>query len=341
MKKIRVAQIGVGHDHAFDIFKNVSNLTDVFEVAGYALPDDEKEKFAHKLHCFDGYQELTVEEIMANDSITAVVIETEEKRLTKCALMAAEAGKQIYMDKPGSADYPSFEKLIRMVKEKNLVFHVGYMYRYNPVLIDLIEKVKAGYLGEIFNIEAQMNGISPPTVEKRRWLNDFDGGMMFFLGCHLIDLILRILGEPEEVVPLNACTGVSGVTAKDYGMAVLKYKNAQAFAKTCAQEYGGFPRRQLVICGTKGTAEVKPLEMHAGSIDHHTGADHCTEVVYYMDSAWTHPGEKIVSDAYSRYENMVRSFAQIVNGEKENPFTYDYELQLFKYTMLASGLDLA
>ena len=49
MKKIRVAQIGVGHDHAFDIFKNVSNLTDVFEVAGYALPDDEKEKFI-KIH---------------------------------------------------------------------------------------------------------------------------------------------------------------------------------------------------------------------------------------------------------------------------------------------------
>jgi hypothetical protein len=60
-----------------------------------------------------------------------------------------------------------------------------------------------------------------------------------------------------------------------------------------------------------------------------------------MDSAWTDQGQKIVSDAYSRYENMVRSFAQIVNGEKENPFTYDYELQLFKYTMLASGLDLA
>lgn len=341
MKKIKIAQIGIGHDHAYDIFQNLKNLSDLYEIVGYALPEGEDERYAQRLDCFCGFQKLTPEDIFEDPSITAVVIETEERSLTKYALLAAEAGKQIHMDKPGTADYPAFEKLIRLVKEKDLVFHVGYMYRYNPVLTDLIQKVNSGYLGEIFNVEAQMNGISPPTIEKRRWLNDFDGGMMFFLGCHLIDLIMQILGDPQEILPLNMSTGIAGVTANDYGMAVFKYDRAQAFAKTCAQEYGGFPRRQLVICGTRGTAEVKPLEMHASTTGHHTGADHCTEVVYYMDPAWADCGQKITSDAYSRYETMLVSFASIINREQENPFSYDYELRLFKNTMLAAGLPIS
>lgn len=340
MKKIKLAQIGIGHDHAYDVFNNLKNLSDLYEIAGYALPECEEERYSGRLDCFCGFPKLTPEDIFNDPSITAVVIETEERSLTKYALLAAEAGKQIHMDKPGTADYPAFEKLIGLVKEKGLVFHVGYMYRYNPVLTDLIQKVNSGYLGEIFNVEAQMNGISPPTPEKRRWLNNFDGGMMFFLGCHLIDLIMQILGEPLKILPSNMSTGIAGVTANDYGMAILKYKNAQAFAKTCAQEFGGFPRRQLVICGTRGTAEVKPLEMHASTNGHHTGADHFTEVVYYMDPAWADQGQKVTSDVYSRYETMLASFAHIINREHTNPFSCDYELQLFKNTMLAAGLSL-
>ena len=60
------------------------------------------------------------------------------------------------------------------------------------------------------------------NVEIRRWLEGYEGGMMFFLGCHLIDLIYRIMGEPQEVIPMNCSTGVDGVTGQDYGMAVLK-----------------------------------------------------------------------------------------------------------------------
>lgn len=43
-------------------------------------------------------------------------------------------------------------------------------------------------------------------------------------------------------------------------MVVFRYRNGISFAKSTAVEYGGFERRQLVVCGSKGTVELKPFE---------------------------------------------------------------------------------
>ena len=65
MKKVKVAQIGTSkYSHGSAIWKSIIKQTDVFEVVGYALPENEREKFAQQMVIFDGYPELTVEEIL-------------------------------------------------------------------------------------------------------------------------------------------------------------------------------------------------------------------------------------------------------------------------------------
>ena len=49
--------------------------------------------------------------------------------------------------------------------------------------------------------------------------------MMFFPGCHLIDLIYRIQGEPK-IIPLNRSTGYLGASGEDFGMAILNMTEA-------------------------------------------------------------------------------------------------------------------
>jgi predicted dehydrogenase len=113
------------------------------------------------------------------------------------------------MEKPGSQDLAAFERLIATVKEKNLVFHIGYMYRYNPMVLELMQQIERGELGQIVCVEAQMSGNQGKKL--RQWLPTFKGGQMFYLGCHIIDLAFRILGQPTQVLPLNFATGVEGV----------------------------------------------------------------------------------------------------------------------------------
>lgn len=331
MKKIKVAQIGTsGNSHGNCIWESMIKQKDIFDIVGYALPESEREKFPDRARAFDGYNELTVDEILNNPEIEAVVVETEEIYLTKYALMVANAGKHLHMEKPGGVDLADFEKLVEILKSKNLTFSTGYMYRFNPKIQEALAKVKNGELGEIYSVEAHMDCKHPAEV--RQWLQNFPGGMMFFLGCHLIDLIYQIQGEPEEIIPFNCSTGYDEVTANDYGMVVFKYKNGVSFAKTCDNENGGFLRRQLVICGEKGTIEIKPLEVW-------TEGGQYTVMNEAYSTEWLKEWDTSKSEVYDRFDGMMRNFAEMVRG-KENPYSYDYELGLYKLILRSCGKEV-
>ena len=143
MRKIKIAQIGTSaNSHGNWIFNSLKKQKDVFEIVAYAMPEQEREKFPNNLNVFAGYREMTVEEILRNPDIEAVTIETEELYLTKYAQMAAEAGKHIHMEKPGGTVLEDFERLVRTLKAKKLAFSLGYMYRFNPIINAVIEKLK-------------------------------------------------------------------------------------------------------------------------------------------------------------------------------------------------------
>lgn len=328
MKKLKVAQIGTLHDHAHEVFKTMMEHPDRFEILGYATTQDEPVK-PEKL--FHQYPKYTPEEILALPELDAVVIECDELHLTKYAQMAADRGLHMHMDKPGGVSQKEFDKLIDTVKEKNLVFSTGYMYRFNPNLLEALDRIEKGELGEIYAVEAHMDCSHKPT--KRQWLKDFPGGMMFFLGCHLVDVIYRIMGEPEEILPLNTCTGFDGVTAEDYGMAVMKYKNGISFAKTCAKEIGGFHRRQIVICGSKGTIEINPLEYP----DADDRLQLRSDMRFVTDPSWFGNAEKKISDVFGRYDAMMLAFHDYVTGEKQNPISYEYERNLHRLVVETCG----
>ncbi len=340
MKPIRIAQIGMNrYSHAPEIFHTMKHHPEVFDLVGYALVEDERETCADKLKWFEGYPELTLEEILNDPTIEAVTVETDEIHLTKYAQMAAEHGKHIHMEKPGSQDLAAFERLIETVRRGGKAFHTGYMYRYNPLISRAIERARAGEFGTVFSVEAHMSRYDKDTT--REWFGSFRGGMMFYLGCHLIDLVLQIQGEPKNVIPLNTATGRAGIQTEDLGFAVLQYPNGVSMVRMGGAEVGGFSRRQLVICGTEGTLLIGPLERTAPGWD--GGKNHFTYTAEQIERHLLEDGnvEKIqtTSEVFQRYEDMLLSFAKIVRGEKENPYTLDYELKLFRLILKCCGMN--
>lgn len=336
MKKIKIAQIGTSENsHGYNIWNTITKQTDIFDVVGFALPENEREKFPDFVAVFEGYREMTVDEILNDPEIEAVVVETEEMYLTKYATMVAEAGKHLHMEKPGSVGLAEFENLVNILKSKNLTFSTGYMYRFNPKIKEALQKIKNGELGEIYAVEAHMDCKHGDKL--RGWLKNFPGGMLYFLGCHLIDLIYQIQGEPEEIIPLSCSTHIGGLDVNDYGMVVYKYKNGISFAKTCDTEPGGFLRRQLVICGEKGTIEIKPLEIKPLAT-YPDGKQYSVMNESYSED-WHKPWDTSKTEVFDRYEDMMRNFAEMVRG-KENPFSYDYELRLYKLLLKSCGREV-
>ena len=331
MGKIRIAQIGTSrYSHGNDVVNNL-NTNENYEIVGYCLPENEDRKCPERMADLEGYRRLTLEEILNDPTIDAVSVETEEYALARYALAAVRAGKHLHLEKPGAVSLADFEELIDEVKARGTVLHIGYMYRYNPAIVELIQQVKSGELGEITCVEAQMNCFHPQ--EMRQWLATYKGGMTYFLGCHIIDLILTIQGVPDRILPLNKCSGQGVDESEDIGMVVFEYPHGVSFAKTSAVERGGFARRQLVVTGSKATVELRPLEWYPdGWGELYTAKTERTAADWLVDA------EPVKSDLFPRYKAMFNAFAAMVRGEIVNPYTPDYELTLFKTIQKACGV---
>ena len=55
-------------------------------------------------------------------------------------------------------------------------------------------------------------------------------------------------------------------------------------------------------------------------------------------SPWRDCARQWDSGVFDRYDTMLREFAKYVRGEAENPYSYDYELALFRTIMSCCGV---
>ena len=60
-----------------------------------------------------------------------------------------------------------------------------------------------------------------------------------------------------------------------------------------------------------------------------------TGMTEYHSEDWKDMGTAKDSNVYNRYDSMMAAFAAMVRGECENPYTYDYELELYKTILMA------
>lgn len=79
----------------------------------------------------------TVEEILADASITAVAITTPIITHAEMTRRALEAGKHVFCEKTIAANSEEARTLARLAKEKNLVLMTGYIFLYHPVYQEL------------------------------------------------------------------------------------------------------------------------------------------------------------------------------------------------------------
>ena len=147
MKKIKLGQIGIGHNHGEEKLKAARRFPELFEIVGYA---EENERWVEKRGNnpgYEGLQRMSVEEIIEKSD--AILVESDVWDLTKYAKMCIDAGKHIHMDKPASGTLEDYKYVLDTAKSKNLTVQLGYMYRYNPAVLKAFEHIKNGDLGEI------------------------------------------------------------------------------------------------------------------------------------------------------------------------------------------------
>src|SRR5262249_1433885 len=197
--RIKVGQIGVGHAHASKL--SVYRKSADYEVVGVVEPDATLRKRAEARDPYRGLPWLTRDKLLATPGLQAVLVETQVEDLLKTAEACVAAGKHVHLDKPPGESLPQLKRLLQAAAKKKLLVQMGYMYRYNPAVVLLRDFLKKGWLGEVFEVHAVMSKAVGAADRKR--LARFRGGMMFELGCHVLDLVIAVLGSPKTVAGFN------------------------------------------------------------------------------------------------------------------------------------------
>ncbi len=312
---IKIGQIGIGHNHGEAKMKTVRKFPELFEVVGYA---EENEEWIEQRGNSEGYRGLaryTVDELI--EKCDALLIETDVWNLTETAQKCIDAGKHVHIDKPASGTLAEYKRLLDTAKAKNLVVQLGYMYRYNPSIKKAFEMIKSGELGTIHSVTAEMS--TRHGDEYRQWLNHFSGGNMYIFGSHLIDLIVWLLGKPNQVHSTVVSSGVNGVSSPDLTSATLAYDHTLARVFVSSVECNGWGRRCFSIAGSNGTVEIRPLEVPVRM----TFAKGGDGGEYFDDYAKPIPTVTVPDN--ERYDEMIQDLYAYIVGEKENPFTYEHE----------------
>lgn len=319
MKKIKVGQIGIGHNHGYEKLLAVRKFPELFEVIGFAEENPEWIEKRGNMEAYRDLPRLTVQEVIEKSD--AVLIESDVWDLNKYARMCVDAGKHIHLDKP-AGDLLEYKEILETAESSGLVVQLGYMYRYNPAIKKCIELVKEGALGEIYSINAEMSTFH--SKEYRGWLKNFGGGIMYILGSHLVDLAVYMLGEPEKVHSFLKHSGLDGVEVEDNNLAVLEYDKAIARIFVSSVEVNGWGRRQLVVTGSKGSINICPIENPTiATYSDLSIADFC-----YADKKV--PLEYQSDSTLGRYDEMVKDFYAYIVKDKQNPFTYEHEYKVQK-----------
>ena len=312
---IKIGQIGIGHNHGEAKMQAVRKFPELFEVVGFAEDNEEWLKKRGNLECYKGLKRYSVDELIAK--CDALLIETDVWDLTEIAQKCVDAGKHVHIDKPGSGTLEEYKKMLDTAREKNLIVQLAYMYRYNPAIQKTFELIKEGKLGEIYSINAEMSTFHSPKY--RKWLTNFGGGIMYILGCHLIDLIVYIMGKPDNIQSFLKKTKLDEVNVEDNNLAVLEYEKALARVFVSSVEVNGFGRRQFMVSGSKGTVNICPLERPITM----TYSDTEIANTAYEDRKIILPFDD--NTASGRYDEMIKDFYAYITGERENPFTYEHE----------------
>lgn len=324
-ERLKVGQIGVGHAHASKL--SVFRQSAEYEVVGIVEPDAELRQRASSQDAFKDLPWMTQEQLLNVPGLKLVLVETRVRDLLSAAEACVAAGKHIHLDKPAGESLPQLRRLLESAREQKLLVQMGYMFRYNPAVMRLREFLRQGWLGEIFEVHAVMSKVVAPADRKK--LAEYRGGIQFELGCHVLDLVIGLLGKPATVTGVNQHASPIQDDLVDNMLAVLSYERAIATVKSSAQEVEGFARRHLTVCGTEGTFHVQPLD------------DPRVRVAFSKPHGEFRAGyQDLPLPKYVRYVDDAADMARVIRGEKASEYSYHHDLAVQETLLKACDLPL-
>ena len=249
-KKVKFAVVGLlglGKSH----IKGIQLNSDIAELACVCdiVPELAKEK-GEELgvpYYTDFYEMIKV------GGFDCVVLVTPDYVHREHAVAACEAGYHVLCEKPLAQSVEDCQAMVDAAKKSGVKFMTGQVCRKAPGFVKAKELVDAGEIGELFFVESEYAHDYQFLGKAWRWdpVNlrySIIGG-----GCHAIDLLRWIAGDPEKVMALANRKVLTDWPVDDCTIAIMQFPNNVVGKIFCGIGVKRKYTMRTCLYGTKGT----------------------------------------------------------------------------------------
>jgi len=142
----------------------------------------------------------SIEEMLSDEEIELVIINTPDHTHAEYAHKALMAGKHVIVEKPFTLHASEGEDLLNLATRKQKLLTSFQNRRWDGDFITIQKIVKNDLLGRLVEYEASFNRYRN-FIQPNTWKEDGNTGTgtLYNLGSHLIDQALVLFGMPEAV----------------------------------------------------------------------------------------------------------------------------------------------
>jgi len=253
-----IAILGCAHIHTPGFVKKIKDRSDVMiktiwdhdPARGQKYADDVQARFIGDL-----------KPILADPEIHAVVICSETNRHHDLVVPAAEAKKDLFVEKPLGFASDDGYKMADAIEKAGVKFQTGYFQRGNPIHLFLKEQVDKGLFGKITRVRGSnchAGSLGGWFDTDYRWMADpkiAGCGAFGDLGTHSLDILLWMFGEVTSATGAVAMGTARYPDCEETGEAVLKFKSGTLGTLAAGWDDVANPVT-LLISGTEAHAVV-------------------------------------------------------------------------------------
>ena len=197
----------------------------------------------------------------------AVVITTPTFTHEALAVIAAEGGKHVLLEKPMALNLAECDRILAAVERNSVFLQLGFMRRFDPEFAAAFERIQAGEIGQPMIIKSLTHGPGLPPA----WARDLktSNGMLAEVNSHDWDCTRWLMASNPERVYTEVANfkgesrGVDTPNFYDNTVVNLRFDSGGlgSISGVCPCEYGYDARVEIV--GEKGIMQIGAMQGQA------------------------------------------------------------------------------
>ena len=190
------------------------------------------------------------DEMLADETLDAVVVATPVPTHYELARLALEDGKHVLVEKPPAMRADEIAELVRIAEEHDLVCMPGHLLLYHPGVQKLKELIDAGELGNVLCVYGNRQNLGIIRQNENA---------LWSLGVHDLSVILHLLDEePDEAIALGRDFLTDGV--EDVVFCYLRFPSGK-IAHMHLSWLDPHKMRKITVVGTEKMVVFDDMEL--------------------------------------------------------------------------------